>query len=294
MMSKGLIPISLAALLVCAGCAVRMGTKPAETSPAGVPRNEAPSAPKPQDAPDEPVVASGGANSPAASAPGAPSPAAAEAPRAARKAADGPVPSATASVHVFSAQQAVSARPSTLPPAGGARPVPTQQGTFESGNEASAPGEPAPTPRQDGAPETTPGELQLVVVASASEITTGGITTVDVMASSSTAVVYAPLHLTFDPNVVEFIDGATGDFLTQGGSSVVFLADGRSRPGDVAIATGRVERENGARGAGLLCRVRFRGISSGTTPVLVGQAKAWGTRGEELTVLRGGTNVSVN
>jgi len=118
--------------------------------------------------------------------------------------------------------------------------------------------------------------------------------TVDVMASSSTAVVDAPLHLTFDPNVVEFVDGATGDFLTQGGSSVVFLADGRSRPGDVAIATGRVEREQGARGAGLLCRIRFRGIGSGTTPVLVGQAKAWGTRGEELTVLGGGTNVAVN
>jgi hypothetical protein len=203
------------------------------------------------------------------------------------------VPSATASVHVFSSQQAVSARPSTLPPAGGAPPVATQQATLESGSEASGPGEPAPTPRQDGAQDTAPGQLQLVVVASASEIAPGGITTVDVMASSSTAVVDAPLHLTFDPNVVEFIDGATGDFLTQGGSSVVFLADGRSRPGDVAIATGRVERENGARGAGLLCRIRFRGIGPGTTPVLVGQAKAWGTRGEELTVLGGGTNVAV-
>jgi hypothetical protein len=93
---------------------------------------------------------------------------------------------------------------------------------------------------------------------------------------------------------MEFVDGATGDFLTQGGSSVVFLADGHSRPGEVAIAAGRVERENGARGAGLLCRVRFRGIGPGTTPVVVGQAKAWGTHGEELTVSGAGTNVVVD
>jgi len=293
MMSKGLIPISLAALLVCAGCAVRMGAQPAESTPAGVPGKGAPAAPKPQSTPEGPVLATGATSSPAA-APETPSPVAVGAPTSARKAAEGPTPSATASVYVFSAQQAVSARPQALPRAGGAAAGPTSQAALEAGAEANAQDDPAQTPRQDEVGDPTPGELQLLVVASASEIETGGFTTVDVMALSSTAVVDAPLHLTFDPNVVEFIDGATGDFLTQGGSSVVFLADGRSRPGEVAIAAGRVERENGARGAGLLCRIRFRGIGSGTTPVLVGQAKAWGTRGEELTVLGGGTSVAVN
>jgi len=138
-----------------------------------------------------------------------------------------------------------------------------------------------------------PGSLQLVVVASAPEIATGGIMTVDVMASASSAVVDAPLHLAFDPSVVEFVEGTPGDFLAQGGSSVVFLVDGRSRPGDVAIAAGRVERKDGARGAGLLCRVSFRGVRAGTTSVVVGQAKAWGNRGEELTVVTGGTTVIV-
>ena len=131
------------------------------------------------------------------------------------------------------------------------------------------------------------------MVASVPVIEAGAIMAVDVMASSSAAVVDAPLHLTFDPNVLEFVDGAPGDFLTQGGSSIVFLADG-SRQGDVAIASGRVEREHGASGAGLLCRVRFRGVHAGATPVLVGDAKVWGVRGEELTVLAGGTNVVVH
>jgi len=283
-MTKSLIPISLAALLACAGCAVRMGAKPAEATPAGVPRSAAPKAPSQPAAPDRPVVGTGSTNSPATPVPGAPAPVAPHPPTATRKAAESQAPAATASVYVFSPQQAVSASPSTLPPAGSAPPESPTRAVPVPESKASASVEAAPTP----------GELQLLVVASVSQITTGGIMTVDVMASSSTAVVDAPLHLTFDPNVVEFVDGTPGDFLTQGGSSIVFLADGRSRPGDVAVAAGRVEREQGASGAGLLCRVRFRGVGAGTTPVLVGQAKAWGTRGEELTVLSGGTNVAVN
>jgi hypothetical protein len=138
------------------------------------------------------------------------------------------------------------------------------------------------------------GELQLVVVASMPSIATGAVVTVDVMASSNAPVVDAPLHLNFDPTVVEFLDGVPGDFLTQGGSSIVFFADGRSRPGDVAIAAGRVERGQGAAGSGLLCRMRFRGHGPGSTSFAVGQAKAWGTRGEELAVSTAGTRVLVN
>ena len=128
---------------------------------------------------------------------------------------------------------------------------------------------------------------------SATEIAAGGIITVDVMASSDTAILDAPLHLSFDPNVMAYVDGAPGDFLSQGGSSVVFFADGRSRPGDVAVAAGRVDRAQGATGAGLLCRVRLRGIGTGSSPVIVAQAKAWGIHGEELNVLAGGSAATV-
>ena len=131
------------------------------------------------------------------------------------------------------------------------------------------------------------------MVASAAEVASGEVVTVDVLAASSAAVIDAPLHLTFDPAIVEFVDAAPGDFLTQGGSSVVFLADGRSRPGDVAIAVGRVTREHGASGSGLLCRVRFRGVGAGASPVLVAQAKAWDSTGAVLVVRSTGTAVAV-
>jgi hypothetical protein len=169
-----------------------------------------------------------------------------------------------------------------------AKAPPSTASRDAASHDAATPGNP-----EDPA-DKTPGQLQLSVTASAAEIATGAIITVDVMAASDRAVVDAPLHLTFDPNVVEFVDGTVGEFLAQGGSSVVFFADGRTHPGDVAVAAGRVERASGASGAGLLCRVRFRGTAAGTTPVVVGRAQAWGVDGQELLVTSAGTNVVVH
>jgi len=199
-----------------------------------------------------------------------------------KPAADGP-PSATDSVFVFTPQQAVSAPPEAIRAA--VPPAPTP----------SAPAAPqaAPPAPQEDRPSPPNGPLTLSVVASSPAIPAGGIVTMDVIASSDTAVVDAPFHLSFDPAIVEFVDGTPGDFLTQGGSSIVFFTDGRSRPGDVAVAAGRVDRGQGARGAGLLCRVRLRGIGAGTTRVIVGQAKAWGTGGQELPIQTAGTSVAV-
>ena len=268
MMKIALFPISLAALFACTGCSVRIGAVPPATSSAGEARIVAPVNQRPPEEADERGVAqSGTLNSPAVSSPEGAPPAVVAPLSVDRETSKGPAPAATDSAYVFSKQQAASSPSESAP---------------EAESEASAPA------------ERVPGELQLLVVASTSEIATGGITTVDVIASSSTAVVDAPLHLTFDPAVMEFVDGTTGDFLTQGGSSVVFFADGRSRPGDVAIAAGRLERERGASGAGLLCRVRLRGIGPGTTSVAVGEARAWGAQGQELAVLKGATTVAVN
>ena len=254
-MQERVISVVLALLLACAGCAGRIGTTAVPNStPQPSPESKPP-------APVPPVRGTGSQNQPGAPVAPAPAPP----PNAAKAPASAPAgeaPTATASTYVFAPQQAATA------------PL-------------------APPPGKDATPVLPGGELQLLVVASAAQVFSGEVVTVDVMASSSTAVLDAPLHLTFDPNVVEFVDGAPGDFLTQGGSSVVFIADGRSRPGEVAIAAGRVAREQGASGSGVLCRVRFRGVAAGTTAVSVAQAKAWGTSGEQLTVRSAGTTVAV-
>ncbi len=302
-MTKGLAPFVLAGLLACAGCAVRTATAPTAVAPAEVPRtapqkpsSQPPAAPeKPAPAPAVAPAASAvtGGTPPSVAAPVAPTDKAtvnAPQPPAGKK-ATGDAPPATASAFVYSPQQAASAIPSatapqaTPPRAAAPSPDPVKPAPIAPAT-TNAPGDATPPP-------TTRRELQLAVVPSSPEIAAGGIVTVDVMASSDTAVLDAPLHLSFDPNVLAYLDGAPVDFLTQGGSSVVFLADGATRPGDVAVAAGRVDRSQGATGSGLLCRVRLRAIAAGTTPVIVAQAKAWGVHGEELTVLPGGSTVSV-
>jgi hypothetical protein len=299
MTTKALLPAAVAAVLVCAGCGVRTTSTPAAVTAPAVHRTApvAPASPHPAPAPQAAPAApapgepAGGVPGPGTSAglptASVPASAAATSPTTASKAAPAAAPPVTASAYVFSPQQAVSATAPAPSKPGGA-PIPP-----------SSPAKPAPVAGTDTAAapaDTTPharGELQLQIVPSATEIATGATVTMDVMASSDTAVVDAPLHVSFDPKVMAFVDSAPGDFLAQGGSSVVFLADGVNRPGDVAVAAGRVERIQGATGTGLLCRIRLRGVGPGSTPVIVGQAKAWGTSGEELTVLTEGTTTVV-
>ncbi len=290
-MTKTSIGCVLAVALSAAGCAARHDASPATTAGAGAaePRPTPSAPPKPAAKPPaaEPLQGTGSSGGvPSVSVnPSSPTPAA--------PAADEPpeqAPPATASAYVYTPQQAVSARPPSAPAATNPGPsaVPPAPGAETPSDEKPEGPRREPPPQQQ-----PPGEIQLAVAASAAEIARGEIVTLDVIASSSTAVVDAPFHLNFDPAALEFVDSAVGDFLTQGGSSVVFFADGHSRPGDVAVAAGRVLREEGASGSGLLCRIRLRGVGSAATPVLVGRAKAWGTHGEELTVLTGGTTVVV-
>jgi hypothetical protein len=260
-MIKGMTSMSLAALLACAGCAAHKAPTAADATPAGSASATPRAAPSEPAVPARPVTGTGTENRDASPSTVAPPSAAASTPSATNEAKVGEAPPATAA--------AAAAVPTTAP-------KPSALGTTPAAPPKSEP--------KTAVPVGPPGELQLFVVVSAAEIASGEVVTVDVMASSSTAVVDAPVHLSFGPNVLEFVDAVPGDFLTQGGSSVVFLADGRSRPGDVAIGVGRVSREEGASGSGLLCRVRLRGVGAGTTPVSVGQAKAWGTSGEEVTV----------
>jgi hypothetical protein len=256
------------------GCVARMDVTPSSASTSETSRSPTQAAPSRPAATEPAVTGDPREDSPQAPIPAAP---AANAPAVAK---DAPSPSA---VYVFAPGQVATALPTSVSP-GGAAPDPA----------SSAQPVVAPQGRSDGKLGAIPGELRLAVVVPVQAIATGEILSVDVMASSGSAVVDAPLHLLFDPSVLEFVDGTPGDFLTQGGSSIVFFTDGTSRPGDVAVAAGRVEREHGASGAGLLCRLRFRAVGAGTSPIRVGEAKVWGTDGAALTVLGGRTDVVVH
>ena len=168
-MQERVISIVLALLMACAGCAGRIAATP-ESPPQPTPKAK-PKAPTPAppvtgtESPNQPgaQVAAAPTSPPIGVLTPTPTPAPAPAPA-------GQAPPATVSTYVYSPQD-------------------------------GAP--PATALADDASPALPAGELQLLVVASATQVAVSEVVTVDVMASSSTAVVDAPLHLTFDPNVVE-------------------------------------------------------------------------------------------
>ena len=145
-------------------------------------------------------------------------------------------------------------------------------------------------PREGGEAET----LRLSLEVSPSEARVGGIVTVEVVLATATRIVDAPLHLAYDPTALRFLDASAGDFLSQDGGSLVFLANGTSRIGEVVIGIGRTDRSRGMSGSGTLCRVRFIGISAGAAAVRIGQAMAWTERGASLEVLLDSTKVIIH
>ncbi len=208
---------------------------------------------------------------------------------------------AVAAAYVFPPDRTVSSSAQTDPRNRG-RDGESQAGVLEgrsggseaaSGGEIESPGRYPPSTPRDTSGAATSQPLRLSIVPSARIVAIGEVVSIDVMASSAVAINDAPLHVRFDPAVLEYVDGSPGEFLSRGGSSVVFLVDGKTVAGDVAVGIGRIERAHGATGEGLLCRLRLKGVAAGETTVVASPAMAWDTRGAEVTVETRGRAVEV-
>lgn len=101
------------------------------------------------------------------------------------------------------------------------------------------------------------------------------------------------MNLMFDPTVLSFVDASQGNFLGQDGSSVVFIVNGASRPGDVAVGLGRANRLQGVTGSGVLARIQFQAISVGQTTLTLSRVLAWDSTGNRMGIAVTGTNVLV-
>jgi hypothetical protein len=107
---------------------------------------------------------------------------------------------------------------------------------------------------------------------------------VEIQARTSSRVVDAPLTLAYDPALLRFLDAGRGEFLARDGTSLVFLANGHSRSGEVALGIGRTDRIHGISGEGTLCSVRFIASAPGEATFEFRQAMAWGEAGASLSV----------
>ena len=131
---------------------------------------------------------------------------------------------------------------------------------------------------------TKEGTLSFLIRLNPPEVNVGEILIAEVIAASPVRVVDAPFTLEYNPSLLRFLDASQGEFLTQSGGSVVFLANGEARPGQVNIGIGRSDRSRGVAGEGTLCRVRFMALATGAASLQIRQAMAWGERGAVIRV----------
>ncbi|MBZ5639353.1 MAG: cohesin domain-containing protein [Acidobacteriia bacterium] len=131
------------------------------------------------------------------------------------------------------------------------------------------------------------------MTSSLTEVAINQTFTAEIVASSDAGVVDAPFHLLFDPAVLEFLDATQGEFLGEDGSSIIFIVNGRARPGDVAIGIGRANREQGASGTGVLARIRFSALAPGETYLRLDRSVAWDAGGNRMEVSTVGVAVAV-
>lgn len=133
-------------------------------------------------------------------------------------------------------------------------------------------------------PDPYPGVLTVSLRAASGSVALGDVLVVDVIASAGVGIVDAPFRVSFDSRLLRFVDAAPGMFLSGGDSTVAFIADGSTVPGDVAVALGRTERSRGANGTGLLCRLRFAATATGKSFLSLREAMAWSVDGTTVPV----------
>jgi hypothetical protein len=126
--------------------------------------------------------------------------------------------------------------------------------------------------------------LRLELRAEPAQAEVGRVLSVEILADGRVALIDAPFHLLYDATRLRFLDAAAGELLARGGGGVIFLANGRTRPGDVTVGIGRADRRRGVRGAGVLARVRFLATGEGTAPLRIGAALAWADDGSRPRV----------
>jgi len=137
-------------------------------------------------------------------------------------------------------------------------------------------------------------ETQLVLLGPA-RVETGDEVTLLVTAENVEDLVHAPLKLTWDPGLLEFVRAEEGDLLRLDGAATVFMASEGGQPGQISIALSRMPpQESGANGSGVLCSVTMRAVAGGSTPVVLEGSRLLDGDMSDLVHMRNDSNVAID
>ena len=112
-----------------------------------------------------------------------------------------------------------------------------------------------------------PEDARIVVVGPAG-VRPREFITFTLAAENVKGLAHAPVRLAFDAEVLEFVAGEEGSFLTSDGAQTQFMIAPGETPGTLDIALSRMAPASGIDGSGVLCSVTFLARGPGMSPIV--------------------------
>jgi hypothetical protein len=175
--------------------------------------------------------------------------------------------------------------PAPAVPAGSAKDAPAPGAPQDAGPD---PADPAPQDADGG------GSPRLSLVPARPAVAAGDILRVQVVLTGGRDVSSVPLHVRFDPGVLEFLGAKEGAAFQSSSLQPILLAGvNPNRPGDVAVGLSLVESAGRFNGSGTLIVLEFRALQAGRSDLTLDRASVRGRTGQPLPVQFENTGVLV-
>jgi Cohesin domain len=140
----------------------------------------------------------------------------------------------------------------------------------------------------------SPAGTAVYVNPGATGINIGDTVTLEIRASSITNLFGYQFDISYDPSILEFSGMQDGTLLSNNGQYQTFCVDYAASSGKLSNIACSIIGSSGVSGSGLLKRVSFRALTSGTSDVLLSNVKLADSNSARIssTVLSGRVIVS--
>jgi general secretion pathway protein D len=194
---------------------------------------------------------------------------------------------------------APAANPAQPQPAGTAPVTPPRQPANQP--PAQTPAQQTP-PAQSAAPASTPsvqqalkpGQVGLRLDPGSLTQQQGSMFSLTIVLSHGQDIASVPIQVSYDPNVVQFVNVTNGDFLAKDGQNVVLVHRDDPSTGKLQITAQRPPGAQGVSGDGTVFSLVFTAKAKGTGTISITTPGARNSQNQPLDVLGSQTSVTVN
>ena len=181
------------------------------------------------------------------------------------------------------------------PPAGNEDPAPanSEEPERDTGSNGGGRGVDETT----AVPPDVPGSdiPRLTMVPAHDALSPGETLLVEVVLSDAREITSVPFHVSFDPEVLEFVSAKPGPVFDDPARRPLLLANVNARrPGDLSVGLALLEQSGTYSGSGSLVTLEFRAIDRGESPLLFERASVRGPTSAPLPARIEGSFVLVN